>query len=88
MMDILTPLAEVIVQQEFGFGTAGPCFEMYTEANGTRYTRNRLRSSISSELRDALKTPESKDGGFKGRLEAIMFTVEHSLPWIEIGDDR
>lgn len=79
MMDVLTPLAGVIVEQEFGDGTAGPCFEFYSE-HGKPCARNRLRECISKELDGALGTPGSKEGRFRKKLEAVLFTVEHSLP--------
>ena len=59
MMDVLTPLAGVIVQQDFGAGTAGPCFEFYNEG-GKPCTRARLRECIAQEpsALDAFSKPK------------------------------
>jgi len=84
MMDLLTPLGDIIVQQPFGTDgkNAGPCFNFYGKleladadtGTNSRCSMTELYGAIMKELKAALATKDGQAGGMKAKLEAILFT--------------
>lgn len=85
MMDLLTPIADILVQQPLDSTVphpqhASPCFGFYGTPQGTPYNPSELFEAMKKELVGALDTPGGKAGGHKAKVEAITYSMDKLPP--------
>ncbi|KAG1743635.1 ferritin-like-domain-containing protein [Suillus paluster] len=90
MIDIMTPIAEVMVEEPFQDGKAAPPFQFYPTNAGEDLSRvdeaaNELREAIKLHLGNAIN--EVRDVKKKEILNVIKFSVDHVLWPIPVLDD-
>ncbi|THG99020.1 hypothetical protein EW026_g3264 [Hermanssonia centrifuga] len=82
MMDLLTPIADILVQQPFNdTQNASPCFDFYHLPQDSKVSQEQgLFDGITEELKKAMETSGGRAGGHKSKLEAILYSASQLPP--------